>query len=528
MNQKLITFKKDAREKLFKGVKLLANAVCTTLSPKGRNVAIQREWGTPIIVHDGITCAREVASKDPFENIGVMLVREAASKTNDEVGDGTTTATLLSYELIKGGLKLIDKGINPMVLRTEIYKVLPLLKDKIKELAKPIKNKEDIARVATISSADEEIGEMVSIAMEKVGKDGLVVPEEGQSFETEVEYTEGMEFNRGYLSPYFVTNPLRMEAVVHNPAIIILKREISLPLEIGTILEAVAKKTKDMIVIAKDVKGDALVTMAVNKQKGNINTIAIQAPANDMDNFLDDLAIVTGGKVISSESEATDDLKWLGSAEKVIADRDTTVIIKGGGEPKAVSERVKAIKAMIDREKSPFEKEKEEQRLARMTKGVAVIKVGAKTDIDMREKVERVKDAIGAATAAREEGIVAGGGTAFLRLLPVLKDIDVSQDVKDLLESILRSPIYKILENCAEKEPDKIVAEVMKKNGNYGYEVNSGKVIDLVENGIIDPSKVIRKALENAWAVGSSILTTEVCIALDPEYETELEKARRK
>jgi chaperonin GroEL len=532
MNQKLITFKKYAREKLFKGVKLLADVVCTTLSPKGQNVAIQREWGTPIIIHDGVSAAREVASKDPFENMGVMLVKEAASKTNDEVGDGTTTATLLSYELIKGGLKLIDKGVNPMILRTEIYKALPFLQDKIKELSKPIKNKEEIARVATMSSADEEIGKMVSIAMEKVGKDGLVVPEEGTKFETEVDYTEGMQFNKGYLlvggTPIFVTNPARMEAVVENPAIIIFKKEISLGTEIAPVLEVVAKETKSIVVIAKNITGDALTTMGVNKYKGNINAIAIQAPPADMDNFLDDLAVMTGGKVITTEQDATDDLKWLGHAEKVISDRDTTIIINGKGDAQAVKERVKSIKAMINREKSVFEKEKEEQRLARMTKGVAVIRVGAKTDIDMREKVERVKDAIGAATAAREEGVVAGGGTAFLRLLPVLDDIDVSQDAKDLLKSVLRSPIYKILENCAEKEPDKIVSEVMKKNGNYGYEVNSGKVIDLVENGIIDPSKVIRKAIENAWAVGSSILTTEVCIALDPEYETELEKARKR
>jgi len=527
---KIIAQGKKAREKLFEGVELAANVVCTTLSPKGRNVAIQREWGIPLVVHDGVTVMKEVNSNDPLVKIGIDLIRVAAEKNNLEVGDGTTTVTLLAYELVKGGLELIDKGVNPMVLRTEIYKVLPLLIDKIKELSKPIKNKEEIARVATISSADEEIGEKVSIAMDKVGKDGLVVPEEGTQFETEVDYTEGMQFNKGYLlvggTPVFVTNPSRMEAVVENPAIVILKKEISLGTEIGPLLEVIAKETKNIIVIAKNITGDALVTMGVNKYKGNINAIAIQAPGYDTDNFLDDLAVMTGGRVINTEQDATDDLKWLGHAEKVISDRDTTIVIGGKGNPEAIKERVKSIKAMMEREKSQFEKEKEEQRLARMTRGVAVIRVGAKTDIDMREKVERVKDAIGAATAAREEGIVAGGGTAFLRLLPVLDDANVSDDTKALLKSVLRSPIYKILENCAEENPDKIVNEIMKKDGNFGYEVNSGKVIDLVENGIIDPSKVIRKAIENSFSVGTSILTTEVLIAIDPT--TEDDKTKRK
>lgn len=520
---KLIKFNKSARDKLFSGVKLLSDVVVSTLGPKGRNVAIERTWGTPIVIHDGVTCAKEVASSDPYENVGVQLVRESANKTNSEVGDGTTTATLLAYELIKGGLKLIDDGMNPMVLRSEIYKTLPFLKEKIAKIAKPIKSKEDVERVATISSSDPEIGKLVAEAVNKVGKDGLVVPEEGNSLETTVEYTDGFEFNKGYLLyagvPIFVTNPDRMEAVVNNPAIIILKKEVSLAIEIGKILEVVALKFKDVVVIGKNITGDALATMAVNKQRGNINTIAIQAPPHDLDNFLDDLAILTGAKVISSNDECTDDLSWLGRADKVIADRDNTVIIKGGGSATHISNRIKALKSMIARETSIFEKEKEEQRLARLTKGVAVIRVGAKTEIDMREKIERVKDAIGSALSARDEGVVAGGGTAFLKLLPVLDEVDVSNEVKDLLKSVLRSVINKLLDNSGESHKNLILKEIMSKGNNYGYEVNSGKIVDLVKEGIIDPAKLIRIALENAVAVSTSLLSTDCVIALDPKQD---------
>jgi len=518
MQTKVLAFRKEARDKLFEGVSLLADAVTTTLGPKGRNVAIQRTWGMPIVVHDGVTVAREVDSTDPLVAIGINLVREAASKTNEEAGDGTTTATLLAYEIVKRGLKLVDSGVNPMVLRTQIYAVLPKLIAELKSFAKPVESNADIARVAYISSADEEIGKLVAEAIDKVGKDGLVTVDESKTMETEVDITEGMEFNKGFLAPHFITNPQRMEAIIENPIIALIDKKLSLNTEIVPILEKMAKTSKDIVIIAESISGDALATMAANKLKGNINAVAVEAPgiADNKTNYLEDIAVLTGGRVLSDKNmtdvEAND--TWIGRAERVISSRDTTVIINGKGDKKEVKARIEDMRAQEKNDKSTFEKEKIKERLARLSTGIAVIRVGAKTEIDMRERVERVKDAVGAATAAKDEGIVAGGGVAFLRMCKVLGS---ATDGERLMAEVLVEPIYKLLVNSGEENPEATLEEIklyQTEKPNVGYEVNSGEAMDMIDRGIIDPAKVLRLALENAVAVSTSILTTDAIIGI--------------
>ena len=515
---KVLSFQSEARAKLLKGVKLLADAVTITLGPKGRNVAITRQWGMPIVVHDGVTVAREVESQDPLEAVGINLVREAAQKTNEEAGDGTTTATLLAYEIIRRGMDLIEKGTNPMVLRDEIYEALPVILAELKRLSVPSKGKEDIVRVATISSADEKIGKFVAEAMEKVGENGLVTVNEG-GVETEIDYTEGMEFNRGYLSPYFITNPQRMEAVVTDPVIVLLAKKVSLNTEIVPILEEAAKVSKDIVIIAEDLKGDALATLAANKMKGNINALAVLAPSGGQDqlDYFEDIAVLVGGKVLS-DSAAIDikaDSKWLGRAEKVVSDKESTVIISGGGDKKELAGRITALKEQ-KKTATEFVKEKLEERLAHLSKGVAVIRVGAKTEVDMRERIERVKDAVGAATAAREEGVVPGGGSVFIQMSLVLKD---KTQGEKLLHEILEMPARKLIANSGENEDviNSIIGDIILTPGALGYEVQSGEFKDLVKAGIIDPAKVVRLALENAISVATSILTTECLIGIQIE-----------
>lgn len=519
---KILSFQSNAREKLYKGVKLLADAVITTLGPKGRNVAIQRPWGIPIVVHDGVTVAREVDTKDPLVAIGIHLVREAASKTNEEAGDGTTTATLLAYEIIKRGLVLIEEGVNPMVLRNQIYEALPLLKDELDKMSKKIKSKQEIAQVATISAADPEVGKLVADAIDQVGKDGLVTVDESVSGDTEVEFTEGMEFDKGMLSPYFVTNPSRLEAVIEKPLIALIAQKLSLNTEIVPLVEFMAKTSKDIVIIAEDVSGDALATMAANKMKGNINAIAVAAPGigDNKNNYLEDIAVLTGGKVVFNHTEldfSSPNASWLGKAERVVSSRETTVIIGGKGDKKEIDKHLANLRTLKDNEKSKFEKEKFEERLARASKGVGVIKVGAKTEIDMREKVERVKDAVGAASAARDEGVVSGGGTAFLLLSKALEGHTEGQK---LLKEVLQAPTRRLMANSGEPtdEINRLVERILAaENPNFGYEVNSGEVKDLAEAGIIDPVKVVRLALENAIGVGTSILTTDALIGIVPE-----------
>ena len=515
MAYKVLSFQEEARAKLFEGVKLLADAVVTTLSPKGRNVAIQRQWGSPIVVHDGVTVAREVDSRDPLVFVGMALVREAAQKTNEEAGDGTTTATLLAYELVREGLELIKEGVNPMVLRNQVYKVLPDLLKELKRLAKPVKTKDQLQHVAYISSADEEIGRLVAEAVDKVGEDGLVTCEEGKGLTHEIEYTDGLQFNKGYSSHYFVTNPARMECVIEKPMILLLPKAISMNAEIVPILENVAKESKNIVLIADDITGDALATMVVNKMKSIANLVAIKAPGiGDKLPYYEDIAILTGGRVASSGVDPTVGVDWVGRADRVIVSRETTVIVGGKGDKAQVDKRMADIKKQIEDEKSPYEKEKLEERLAKLSTGVAVVKVGAKTEVEMREKIERVKDAIGSATSARDEGIIIGGGSVFIQLAKVIKG---NSEGEKLLKHILEAPARKIMSNSG--EPMDVINVSVKKiwadeSNTLGYEVNDGVLVDLSAKGIVDPAKVVRLALQNAISVGSSILTTDATIGI--------------
>lgn len=515
--KKYLSFKADARKRLLDGVAELADAVTTTLGPKGRNVAIMRQWGTPIVVHDGVTVAREVDSVDKFKKIGIMLVQEAAHKTNEDAGDGTTTATLLAYELVRRGMKLVDSGFNPMVLRNQIYEALPKLVEELKKLSVPAKGQADLERVAYISASDDKIGKLVAEAIAKVGEDGLVTVEEGQGLEHEVEYTKGLEIKHGWISPYFITNENRMEAVVEDPIVAIINKKLSLANEIVPILESMAKVSKDIFLLVADMSGDALATTINNKMKGNIHAVAVKMPGiSDKDYVMQDVAILTGGKVIDEKTpiNMNDAAGWVGHCKRVVVGRDTSLIVEGAGDKKEVDARLQALRDLIETEKSVFEKEKLKERLAKLATGVGVIKVGAKTEIDMREKVERVKDAVGAAKAAREEGIVPGGGIIFLQIARVLKG---NTEGEKLLQEVLETPIRKLIANAGESETkiNEVVSKISKStDGNEGYEVVSGEMCDLVEKGIIDPVKVVRLALENAVGVGTSILTTDCLIAM--------------
>lgn len=524
MQRKVMSFKTDARKKLLDGVTLLADAVTTTLGPKGRNVAIQRQYGTPIVVHDGVTVAKEVASDDELEMIGINLVREASQRTNDEAGDGTTTSTLLAYNIVKGGMEMLEDGVNPMTLRKQMYAQLPKVIEKLKEMSVPVEDKADIERVALISSADNEIGRLVAEAVNHVGTDGLVTVEEGQGTETSVQYTEGMEFPRGWLSPYFITNENRNEAVIEDPVFILADKNLSLASEMTALLSAVAQKSKNIVVIAKDIAGDALQTMVVNKVRGNLNCVALRAPGggNEQLQYLMDMAIVTGGQVVSDSSKH--DLKdpdaFLGKAKSFVAGRERSVIVKGLGNTDTVNERVETLRKQIESEKSIYEKEKLQSRLARLTKGVAVVKVGAKTELDMREKVERVKDAIGAATAAREEGTLIGGGMALYK---IGTEMNPDNDGESLLKAVLLSPISKILDNAGYEGSvkDSMLKQIAEADRKMGYNMESDKIEDLRQAGVIDPTKVVRLALENAVGVGTSILTTDALIALKEDRKKE-------
>jgi len=511
-----MSFKDEARKKLFNGVELLANAVTTTLGPKGRNVAIQRSYGIPIVVHDGVTVAREVGSLDEFTMMGVELVRQAAQKTNDEAGDGTTTSTLLAYEIVKGGLELINKGSNPMVLRKQIYEKLPSILEELKELSVPVTDKRDIEKVALISSADLEIGKLVAEAVDHVGIDGLVTVEEGTTGDTRVEYTEGMEYSRGYQDPRFITNENRLEAVIDDPRYIIIDKSLSLNSEMLTLLNGVTKVSKNVVVIAKDIQGDALLTLVANKMRGNLNCVSTRAPGggNEQLAYLSDMAIVTGATVLSDRTtiDITNPESWLGRSKSFVAGRERSVIVQGAGSEELIKERAEVLRKQIAGEKSVYEKEKLQGRLARMTKGVSVIKVGAKTEIDMREKIERVKDAIGAATAAREEGTVLGGGMALFMIGREMKENTLGEK---LLKKVLTSPVMKLLENAgnSESEARDVAGQLQNVVIGLGYNQQDNSICNLRDQGIIDPTKVVRLSLENAISVGTSILTTDVLIA---------------
>lgn len=514
---KKLAFQTNAQDALLEGAKLLADAVTTTLGPKGRNVAIQRQWGSPIVVHDGVTVAREVDSIKPLVKMGIDLIRDAAARTNEEAGDGTTTATLLAYELVFKGFKLIREGMNPMVLRSQIYAALPLVLAQLKEKSTLVVGTTDIAKVAFISSTDEFIGNLVAEAITKVGKDGLVTVEEGVGNTTYLDYTDGVEFKSGMLSPYFITNPGRNEAVVLNPIIAILEKKITMANEILPMLEAMAVVSKDIVVIADDIAGDALGTIVGAKMRGLINAVAVHSPnIGDKSQSLEDLAVLVGAKLIKASDRINfaNDQSYFGKADKVTVSRTTTVIIGGKGAKVHIEARLQALRDQRDNEESKFEKEKIEERLARLTRGVAVVRVCAKTEVEMREKIERAKDAVGAAQSAQAEGVVAGGGTIFLQMAKVLKG---ENEGEKLLKEVLEAPVRKLMFNGGENNDfiNKTVSDLVKSNGSTGYEMLSGKVVNLVKEGIIDPAKVVRLALENAVSIGTQMLTTDCLIAYD-------------
>ena len=527
---KQLIYAEDARDKLKKGVDAVCRAVATTLGPKGRNVALDKKWGTPNVVHDGVTVAKEIDLENPFENMGAQLVKEAASKTNDDTGDGTTTATILTKAIVDAGIKNITAGANPMILNKGVEKAAEAVVAEIKKRARPVKGKEEIAQVATVASADSMIGDLIAEALEKVGKDGVVTVEEGQGLEVTIDYKEGMEFDKGYASPYFVTNVDTMEAEIENPYILITDQKISSVSDFLPFLENIVKVSKSLVIIADEIEGEALATLVVNKLRGAFNVLAVQAPGfgDRRKEMLDDLAILTGGTVISEDTGRKLDSvvsEDCGQAEKIWADKENCRIIGGKGSKKAIEGRIAALRREITTTDSEFDKEKLEERLAKLSGGVAVINVGAATEVELNEKKERVKDAVGATKAAVEEGIVPGGGIVLLeaekaidaKKLGFLPNSDEATGVK-ILKQALRWPIRYLAENAGEKG-DVVIEEILRKQPGVGFNVDSGKYVDMIKAGIVDPVKVTRSALQNAVSVATMILTTECLVTDLPEKE---------
>ena len=521
---KQVIYSEEARKKLKEGIDKLAKAVVTTLGPKGRNVGLEKKWGAPSVVHDGVTVAKEIELPDPFENMGAQLVREASSKTNDVAGDGTTTATLLTKALVDEGLKNIAAGANPMILKHGLEKGLEIIVEEIKKIATPIKTREEKSQVATISAADQEIGEMISTALDKVGDAGVVTVEEGKGLKMEVEYKEGMMIDKGYASAYFISNPERMEAVIENPYILITDQKISSINDILPMLENLVKQTKNSVLIADDVEGEALAVLVVNKLKGVLNTLAIKAPGfgDRRKEMLQDIAILTGGQVISEEiGRKLESVKVedLGKADRVVSAKDESVIVGGKGTKEALDDRISIIRKQIEETDSDFDREKLEERLAKLAGGVAVINVGAATEIELKEKKARVDDAVQATKAAVEEGIVPGGGVALLHARKALLSQKLEGDERVGLEILYRAlerPTRVIVENAG-VDSGWVIRELESKGGNFGFNVLTMEFEDMIKSGIVDPAKVTRSALQNAVSVASMVLSTEALVADLPE-----------
>lgn len=525
---KQIKYSKDARALLKKGVDQLANAVTTTLGPKGRNVALDKKWGAPNVVHDGVAVAKEIELKDPFENMGAQLVKEAASKTSDVAGDGTTTATLLAQSIINKGFTKVNTDANPMILKVGIEKAESEVVAKIKQMAVPVKDT-DVSKVATISAQNEEIGKLIAEALKKVGRDGVVTVEEGRGTELSVEYKEGMEFDKGYASAYFVTNADRMEAEIEEPYILITDKKLSNLQEFVPFLENVVKVSKNLVIIADEIEGEVLALLVVNRLKGVLNTLAVKAPGfgDRRKEMLEDIAILTGGTVISEDMGRKLDavtIEDCGRADKVWADKENARIIGGKGDPAKLNARVAQIKKEIEISTSDFDKEKLQERLAKLSGGVAVINVGAATEIELKEKKERVIDAVAATKAALEEGIVPGGGVTLLKARKVLekhlKDTKLAKDEKagiSILYDSLEEPIKKIVSNAG-VDPEVVLKKVEKaKEEDLGFNVMDMEYESMIKAGIIDPAKVTRTAVENAVSVAMMVLTTEALITDIPE-----------
>ena len=522
---KEIRFHEDARMKLLAGVNGLARAVSVTLGPRGRNVLLEKSWGSPTITKDGVTVAKEIEFEDKFENIGAQMVREVASKTSDVAGDGTTTATVLAQAIFREGSKLVVAGMNPMDLKRGIAKAVVAVTAELEKVSKPTRDAAEIAQVGTISAnCDETIGQIISDAMAKVGKEGVITVEEGKSLETELEVVEGMQFDRGYLSPYFVTDPARMEVVVEEPLILLHEKKISNMKDLLPLLEQVVHQGKPLLIVAEDLEGEALATLVVNKLRGSLKVAAVKAPGfgDRRKAMLQDMATVTGGQVIAEElgiklENVT--TKDLGKAKRVVIDKDNTTIIGGGGAKKDIEGRCKEIRNQIEDTTSDYDREKLQERLAKLVGGVAVVKVGAATETEMKEKKARVEDALHATRAAVEEGIVAGGGVALLRAQKSLDTLEGGEDQQagiNIVRKALEEPLRKIAENAG-LEGAIVVDKVKKAKGNQGFNAATEEYEDLVEAGVIDPTKVVRTALQNAASVAGLLLTTEALIAEKPE-----------
>jgi len=524
---KQLAYAEEARKKLKKGVDAVAKAVGTTLGPKGRNIALDKKWGAPSVVHDGVSVAKEIELKDSFENMGAQLVKEAAEKTNDATGDGTTTATILVQAIVEDGIKNITAGANPMILNKGIEKAAQQAVEVLKKQAKAVKgDSEQIVQVATISAQNAEIGEKIAEALKKVGSDGVVTVEEGKGLEIVIDYKEGMEFDKGYVSPYFVTNPDTMEATIENPYILLTDKKISSLQELLPFLENLVKTSKNLVIIADEVEGEALATIVVNKLRGTFNVLAVEAPGfgDRRKAMLEDIAILTGATVISEDigrklEEVT--IEDLGQADRVTADKDNCIIVGGKGDRGAIEGRIKQIRTEIERTTSDFDKEKLEERLAKLTGGVAVIEVGAATETEMKEKQERVKDAVAATKAAIEEGIIPGGGTVLLSAADAIETKGLLGDEltgAKIVKKALEAPMKLLAENAGE-DGSVVVANVKKKSLGFGFNVMTGQYVDMIKAGIIDPVKVTRNALQNAVSVATMILTTEGLVTDIPEEE---------
>jgi len=533
MPAKIIAFSEDARMRLKRGVDILAQAVATTLGPKGRNVALDRKFGSPSITHDGVSVAKEIELEDPFENMGAQLLKEAATKTNDIAGDGTTTSTVLAHAMVTNGLKNLAAGSNPMMLKRGIEAASKAVAEEIAKQAIDVTTKEEIASVAAISAQDTEIGDLIAEVMDKVGKDGVITVEESKGLEFETEYVEGMQFDRGYISPYFVTDPENMEAVIEEPYVLIHDKKISAASDIVPILEKLVQVGKrELVVISEDVDGEALATLVLNKLRGMLTVIAVKAPGfgDRRKAMLQDIAILTGGTVITEElgrKLESVTINDLGKCGKVVATKDDTTIIEGQGDASKIKGRIEEIKVEIDRSTSDYDSEKLQERLAKLSGGVAVIRVGAATETELKEKKHRVEDALSATRAAVEEGIVPGGGVALINAVKVLDGMDLGDEDANVGVNVVRKslaePMQKIAENAG--EDGAVIREavrrtqVTKKNKNIGFDVIASDYVDMVKSGIIDPAKVTKGALQNAASIAAMILTTEALITDKPEED---------
>ncbi|BCB02120.1 MULTISPECIES: chaperonin GroEL [Bacillaceae] len=519
-----IKFSEEARRSMLRGVDQLANAVKVTLGPKGRNVVLEKKFGSPLITNDGVTIAKEIELEDAFENMGAKLVAEVASKTNEIAGDGTTTATVLAQAMIREGLKNVTAGANPVGVRKGIEKAVQAAIEELKVISKPIEGKDSIAQVAAISAADEEVGQLIAEAMERVGNDGVITIEESKGFTTELDVVEGMQFDRGYASPYMVTDSDKMEAVLENPYILITDKKIGNIQEVLPVLEQVVQQGKPLLMVAEDVEGEALATLVVNKLRGTFNAVAVKAPGfgDRRKAMLEDLAVLTGGEVITEDlglDLKSANITQLGRAAKVVVTKENTTVVEGSGDPEKIAARVNQIRAQLEESTSEFDKEKLQERLAKLAGGVAVVKVGAATETELKERKLRIEDALNSTRAAVEEGIVSGGGTALVNVYNKVASIEADSDVATGINIVLRAleePIRQIAHNAG-LEGSIIVERLKKEEVGVGFNAATGEWVNMIEKGIVDPTKVTRSALQNAASVAAMFLTTEAVVADIPE-----------